>query len=268
MSKMIRPCACWATMFAALFSTTTSFAAEPMVDVLGKSAKVVDLTYTLNEQTPYWPGENYVPFELKTIATIEKNGVLSKAFSMPEHLGTHLDAPNHFELNQPAVEKIAVDQLIGPGIVIDVAAQAEANPDYRLVRADIDAWEKEHGRIPDGAVVFLHTGWDLFWTNYPRYKNQDVGRVMHFPGYSEEAARFLVSQRKIRAIGIDTLSIDYGPSTDFIVHHVINGAGKYALENVANLGQLPAKGFTVIVAPLKIESGSGGPVRLFALLPN
>ncbi len=237
-------------------------AQEP--DVLGTT--IVDLTYTLNDKTPYWPGENYLPFELKTIATLENDGVLSKALSLPEHLGTHIDAPNHFEANQPAVHEIPPEQLIGPGIVIDVAAKVEQNADYRLSTDDVKAWEKQHGRIPDKAVVLVHTGWGRFWDNYPRYKNQDVRGTMHFPGFSAEVAKFLVEHRNIHGIGIDTLSIDHGMSQDFAVHHVINAAGKYGLENVANLDRLPPRDFTLIVAPIKVENGTGGPTRIFAIV--
>ncbi len=121
------------------------------------------------------------------------------------------------------------------------------------------AWEGKHGRVPEGAVVLLYTGWSRFWTNYARYKNQDPMGKLHFPGYSEAAAKVLVGERKARGLGIDTLSIDPGLSRDFAVHHVVNGAGRYGLENVANLDRLPPRGFHVIVAPLKIETGSGGP---------
>lgn len=237
-------------------------------DLVSGRLSIVDLTWTLDENNPYWPAENYEPFRLTTIATIEKNGVLSKAFYTPEHLGTHLDAPNHFEKNQPSVDEIQAGDLFARGAVIDVAAQSETDADYRLTLADIAAWEKTHGRIPDGAVLFLRTGWGRHWTNYARYKNQDATGKMHFPGYSEEAARFLVNERKVRGLGIDTLSIDYGLSKDFIVHHVVNGAGRYGLENVARLDQLPPRGFFVFVAPVKVRSGSGGPTRIMAVLPR
>jgi kynurenine formamidase len=230
--------------------------------------KVVDLSYILNDKTPYWPGKDYQPFKLTTIATIEKDGVLSKTIFMPEHLGTHIDAPNHFEKNQPAVHQIETQNLFARGVVIDVTLQAESNPDYQLQVADIEAWEKANGKIPDGAVVYLMTGWHRFWTNYDRYKNQDAMGQMHFPGYSAEAAKFLVEKRRVKGIGIDTLSIDPGTSKDFAVHHVVNGAGRYGLENVARLDELPAKGFYVIVAPLKIEDGTGGPCRIFAMVPS
>jgi kynurenine formamidase len=237
-------------------------------DVVTGRAKLVDLTYVLNDHSPYWPGENYQPFKLVTIATLERDGVLSKAVSFPEHLGTHLDAPNHFEANRPSVDQIKPEQLFAPGVVIDIAMQAEANADYALTHEDVTAWEAEHGAIPDGAVVLIHTGWGRFWTNYDRYKNQDVRGGLHFPGCSKAAAEFLVTERMVRGLGIDTLSIDPGVSKTFDVHHVLNGAGRYALENVAHLDELPAKGFYLVVAPIKIEDGTGGPARIFAIAPH
>ena len=237
-------------------------------DLFNAKIRVIDLTYTLNGKNPYWPGDNYRPFELKTIATLENDGVLSKVISMPEHLGTHIDAPNHFEKNQPAVDQITPQQLFGPAVLLDVTAQAEQNADYQLGMTDIEAWEKEHGRIPDGAIVLLRTGWGRFWNNYDRYKNQDALGKLHFPSFSAESARFLVNKRKVRGVGIDTLSIDRGISKDFHVHHIMNRAGKFGLENVANLDKLPPRGFYLVVAPIKIETGSGGPTRIFAVVPD
>jgi kynurenine formamidase len=229
--------------------------------------KIVDLTYPLNDKSPFWPGPDYAPFSLKTIATLEKNGVLSKTFSVPEHFGTHLDAPNHFESNQPSVDEIKPENLFAPGVVIDASMQASANADYQLTVQDVTRWEQEHGRIPDHAIVMLNTGWGEYWKNYPRYKNQDSLGKMHFPGYSLEAAKWLLKERQVKGIGIDTLSIDYGLSKDFAAHHAVNGAGRFALENVGHLDQLPARGFYLTIAPIKIETGSGGPTRIFAILP-
>jgi kynurenine formamidase len=237
-----------------------------LADVAAGKATIVDLTWTLNEKNPYWPGGSYKPFELTTIATIEKDGVLSKAFSMPEHLGTHIDAPNHFEKNQPTVAQIDPQLLFGPGVVIDISVRAEMDHDTELTVADIKAWESEHGRIPDGAIVFLKTGWGRFFWNYSRYKNQDAMGRLHFPSFSGEAATFLMKERKAKGVGIDNLSIDRGISKDFAVHHIVNGAGRFGLENVAHLEKLPPRGFQVIVAPIKIEQGTGGPVRVFAVL--
>jgi kynurenine formamidase len=230
--------------------------------------QLVDLTHALNEKSPFWPGDDYQPFQLRTIATIEKNGVSSKAFSMPEHFGTHIDAPCHFENGQITVAEIAEKDLFAPGVVVDITTIAEADADYRLNVVDLANWELDHGRIPDRAIVLLKTGWNRFWDSNVRYRNQDAQGKMHFPGYSADAARWLIKERNVRGIGIDTLSIDYGPSKDFIVHHVINSAGRYGLENVDQLDKLPARNFFLIVAPIKITSGTGGPTRLLAVVPN
>ena len=153
-------------------------------------------------------------------------------------------------------------------MVIDVSGAVAADPDYRLTTSEIARWEREHGPIPQEAVVFLHTGWGAYWNNYSRYANHDARGKMHFPGYSVEAARFLIDERKAKGVGIDTLSMDYGLSRDFVVHHVVLKAKRYGLENVANLDRLPPRGFFVVVAPIKIEHGSGGPTRIFAVLAH
>ena len=251
---------------ARLYDRTPAKEATSLDDLFSGRAKVVDLTYTINDKTPFWPGPKYEPFRLKTIATLEKDGVLSKVFSMPEHLGTHIDAPNHFAKKQPSVDQIRTADLFAPGVMIDITTKCEQNADTMLTLADIRAWEKKHGPIPAGAIVFLKTGWARHWRNVARFQNRDVRGKLHFPGFSPESARFLIGRRKVKAIGIDTLSIDRGLSSDFQVHHIVNGAGRYALENVANLKLLPARGFYVIVAPIKIETGSGGPARIFAVL--
>jgi len=229
-------------------------------------AKFIDLAHPLNETNQYWPGDDYSGFELKTIATIEEDGVLSKAMSLPEHLGTHIDAPNHFEPNQPDVAELTPEQLFGPGVLLDITVRAEMDADTMLTVDDITKWEKQHGRIPDGAIVLLKTGWGRFWKNTVRYQNRDARGRLHFPSFSAEAARFLVEKRKIRGLGVDNLSIDRGISKEFAVHHVVNKAGKFGLENVASLDKLPPRGFQILVAPMKIEKGTGGPTRIWAMM--
>lgn len=229
--------------------------------------KIVDLAWPLNSTSPYWPGDRYEPFTLKTIATIERDGVLSKSFCSPEHLGTHLDAPNHFAPGQKSVDQLDPHDLFAPGVVLDIVAAAAADADYRLTAADVAAWEQRHGRIPSGAIVLLRTGWGRFWSQPVRYAGKDVQGVLHFPGYSVAAAEMLVKDRNVRGIGIDTLSIDYGPARDFAVHRVVNGRGRFGLENLAHLEQLPETGFYLFAAPIKIETGSGGPCRVFAIVP-
>ncbi len=215
----------------------------------------------------FWPGDNYKPFDVQTLATIEKDGVLSKSFYMTEHCGTHLDAPNHFEAKGQPVDQIAPDRLFAPGVLIDVSGPAAGDPDYRLRLEDVKQWEVAHGPIPRGAVVLLNTGWWRHWSTPAHYRGGDVQGQLHFPGFSPAAVRFLLSEREVRGIGIDTLSVDYGMSRDFEVHHMLGQAGRYGLENVAYLDKLPARGFYLVVAPIKLETGSGGPTRIFAILP-
>jgi kynurenine formamidase len=259
----------WLAAGPALSLAPADRAASPSLDQLCTGElKIIDLGYVLNASAAYWPGPQYEPFRLKTIATLERDGVLSKAFSSPEHLGTHLDAPNHFERGQPAVDQIPARELFCAGVVIDASGAAQADPDYRLSVADLQAWEQVHGPIPTESVVLLSTGWARFWSQPARYYNRDVGNRLHFLGYSAEAAEWLVGQRRVRGIGIDTLSVDHGISRDFAVHHVINRHGRYGLENLTQLDRLPPRGFYVVVAPMKIETGSGGPARVFAILPH
>lgn len=228
--------------------------------------RVVDLAHALNPQNPYWPGPGYGPFKYEIFATLEKDGVLSGRFALAEHTGTHLDAPNHFATGQISVDKLSAQQLFVPAVVIDVKSKSAENADYLLSPTDITAWEQAHIRIPQNAVVMLYTGWDERWTDFDKYKNADKAGTLHFPGYSAEAAKLLVEDRNVAGLGIDTLSVDYGMSKDYVVHHISHGKGKYHLENVANLGSLPATGASVIVAPIKIENGTGGPARIFALV--
>jgi kynurenine formamidase len=244
-----------------------ALSAASLADLVAGKLNVVDLTWPINDKNPYWPGENYEPFKLRTIATLEKDGVLSKAFCTPEHSGTHIDAPNHFERRQKSVDEIPLSQLFAPGVVIDVSVAVSMDPDYRVSVNDIRRFESTSGRIPDGAVVLAYTGWSRYWPNAARYANQDVRGTLHFPGFSLTAVEFLVRERKIRGVGIDTLSVDHGPSRDFGVHHALGKAGRYGLENLAKLKELPPARFYLIVAPMKIETGSGGPTRVLAILP-
>jgi kynurenine formamidase len=228
--------------------------------------EVVDLGHALNSRNPYWPGPGYEPFKFEIFATIEKDHVLSGKMAFDEHTGTHLDAPNHFVTGQVSVDKIPPQQLFSSAVVIDVRQQVDSNPDYQLTPAEVTAFEGAHGKIPEHAVVFMYTGWDQRWDDYDKYKNADAKKLLHFPGYSNDAAKLLVEERNVAGIGIDTLSVDYGMSTDFMVHHISHGRGKFNLENVANLGSMPPTNAFVIIAPIKVENGTGGPARIFALV--
>jgi kynurenine formamidase len=230
------------------------------------STRVVDMTYAINGTLPAWPGDGRT-FEAKVEATPEKDGYFARSFWTLEHYGTHLDAPAHFPPGKEYLDQIPVEHLFAQAVVIDVREEARKDPDYRLRVMRVEKWEALHGRIPAGAVVLLRTGWAARWPDQARYRNMDAAGVMHFPGFSVEAARLLIERGAV-GLGIDTLSIDYGASKDFEVHRVDLPAGLYNLENLANLEQLPEAGAFLISAPIKLEGGSGGPVRVFALLPR
>jgi len=225
---------------------------------------VVDLSYAINDKLVAWPGDPKV-FEATANGTVEKDGYFTRSFWMLEHYGTHLDAPAHFPPGKSTVEKIAPEKFFGPAVVLDVRPEGEKNADYQLSPAVIEAWEKRNGKIPAGAIVLLRTGWASRWPDVQRYRNTDAKGEMHFPGFSVEAAKILL-ERKISGLGCDTLSIDPGNSKDFPVHHLVLGAEVYQLENLRDLSSLPETGASLIVAPIKLEGGSGGAVRVFALV--
>jgi kynurenine formamidase len=236
------------------------------------SAKVVDLTHSFDEKTIYWPNSPSA-FKLTKLADGTTEGgyyYRMNSFCAPEHGGTHLDAPSHFAKDGWTADQIPLSDLVAPAIVIDVSKQAAADPDYRLTPADVRAFEKAHGTIPAGTIVLLRTGWGSRWPDRKRYLGDDTPGAtdhLHFPSFGKESAELLVKERKVAAIGLDTASIDYGPSKDFIVHQIANGANVPGLENLANLEQLPETGAWIAALPMKIAGGSGGPLRAVALLP-
>lgn len=235
-------------------------------------ARFVDLSYSFGPDTVYWPTERR-GFELEIVARGASDGGYwyeANRMCTAEHGGTHMDAPVHFAEGQLSTDRVPVEAGIGPLVRIDVRGAAARDPDYRLSVKDILAWEKLHGRISRGAIVVMYSGWGARWPDAARYLGSDVPgdtQNLHFPGFGEGAVRFLVDERDIKAIGVDTASIDHGPSRDFIVHRVLHGAGKPAFENLANLDQVPPTGATIIALPMKIEGGSGGPLRAVAVLP-
>ncbi|MGI8896967.1 MAG: cyclase family protein [Pyrinomonadaceae bacterium] len=233
---------------------------------------VVDLSYSFDSESVYWPTAE--PFHLKK----DFEGVTEKGFyysaykySAAEHGGTHLDAPVHFSQGRHTVDQIPLEQLMGAGIVVDVTKQCENNSDYRITTKDFLAWEQKHGRIPTGSILLLRTGFGRFYPDRKKYlgtEERGAGAVakLHFPGLHPDAARWLTANRSTKAIGLDTASIDYGQSTLFESHRILFDKNIPAFENVANLDTLPPKGFSVIALPMKIKGGSGGPLRIVAIL--
>lgn len=234
---------------------------------------MVDLTHAFDENTVYWP-TSPSDFELDRLAygrTEAGYFYSANAFCSPEHGGTHLDAPVHFAEGRDDAAAVPLERLIGPAVVIDVTAQAAADPDYRATADDVLAFEREHGRIPPGTIVLLRTGWSRHWPDPSGYLGPSApedASELHFPSYGEDAARLLVEEREVAAIGADVASIDYGQSEDFIVHQVVNGANVPGFENLTNLDRLPPTGAVVIALPMKIARGSGGPLRAVALVPR
>jgi len=236
------------------------------------SARLVDLSLTYDEDTLYWP-TSPIGFELTELAYGPSgSGYFYSAYSFctAEHGGTHIDAPIHFAENGRTAGEIPVRQLIAPGVVLDMSEEAARDPDARLDVATIEAWEARHGPVPSGAIVLLRTGWAERWPDALSYLGDDTpgdASKLHFPAYGGEAARYLVEKREVGALGVDTASVDYGPSKDFIVHQITASAGVPNLENVTNVAELPETGFWVVALPIKIGKGSGGPVRIVAILP-
>lgn len=236
-----------------------------------RTPTLMDLTYAFDEETIYWPTNKHFQRE-KTDWGVTAAGYwyASANFSASEHGGTHIDAPIHFGEGRSTVDQIPVERLIGPAVVIDVSAQCSRNPDYELTVEDLVTWESRHGPIPENSLVLILSGWGQRWPDRRRYLGSDTPdnpQTLHFPGISREAAEFLVSRRTVRGVGIDTASIDPGRSRDFPAHRVLNGADVYALENVAALDRLPSRGATVFALPIKIRGGTGGPVRIIAVVP-
>lgn len=231
---------------------------------LPRKTKVIDLTQTLNEHTPSYGGKEG-EFKYETLSRVEKDGYGSGTFFTHEHLGTHIDAPIHFCVGGKSVDKLDPNDLFLPAVVIDVRDEVKKNPDYLLTVEKIRIFEDEHYIAPHSAVLLL-TGWSNYYSDQSKYRNADDKGKMHFPGFSFEAAKYLVDGLKIAALGIDTLSIDNGSSNEFPVHKFVLSKELFMAENLTNLDQLPSTGAAVIFAPLKIENGTGSPARVLALI--
>lgn len=236
------------------------------------NARLVDLSHAFNSETLYWPTSPSA-FELEQLAFgMTEAGYFYAANTLctPEHGGTHLDAPLHFSEAGMSAHEVPLARLVAPAVVIDVSEQAEADPDYRLTRGDVLAFEREHGRIEPGTIVLLRTGWSQFWPDAEAYLGDDTpgdASNLHFPSFGEDAARLLVEERRAGVLGVDVASIDNGASTDFMVHRIAAAQNVPGLENLTNLDELPPTGAVVVALPMKIEGGSGGPLRAIAMVP-
>lgn len=240
------------------------------LDISG--SRIVDLTHAIDRDTIFWPTET------KTFELIEQHRGLtergffyaSNRFCLPEHGGTHIDAPFHFAKQGMTVGALPIERMVGPAAVIDVAAKAAADPDYTMSVEDVAAWEARHGKIASGSIVLLRTGWSSRWPDKHAYLGDDKpgdASNLHFPSFGVDAVRLLI-ERGVAVIGVDTASIDNGPSKDFLVHRVAGAANVVGIENLTNLDQLPATGAWLIALPMKIARGTGAPARVIALVPR
>lgn len=236
------------------------------------AAVLVDLSHAYDDTTVYWPTAE--GFQLRQDSRgWNDRGFYYEAntFTTAEHGGTHLDAPVHFAEGKRSVDEIPLTQLMGPGVVVDVTGMCEVDRDHLVTKEELLAHEQVHGRIPDGAIVLLYTGFGRHWPERTPYMGTELRGTagvaeLHFPGLHPDAARWLIRERSIHAVGLDTPSIDHGPSLEFLSHRALFEANVPAFENVANLDRLPARGAEIIALPMKIRRGSGAPARIVAVL--
>jgi kynurenine formamidase len=235
---------------------------------------LVDLSHDYSEQTVFWPTAE--SFRLDKVADgVTPQGYYYAAnnFATSEHGGTHIDAPVHFAQGHRSVDQIPLDQLVGEAIVIDVTTVSTAQPDYRVTTDDLAAWERANGEIPPAAIVLIRTGYSRFWPDAARYlgtaeRGDAAVAKLHFPGLHPDAAKWLAETRRVKAVGLDTASIDYGQSTMYESHRILYERDIPAFENLANLDRLPARGAFVVALPMKIKGGTGAPLRAIAMIPK
>jgi kynurenine formamidase len=247
-------------------------APEVARDPLGSNQRLVDLSHEYSDQSVFWPTAE--SFRLDVVAagmTPQGYYYTSNNFSGSEHGGTHLDAPMHFAEGRWSVEQIPLEQLVGPAAVVDVSTVSATQPDYQVTVADLTAWEQAHGSL-SGRIVLVRTDYSRRWPDAARYlgtaeRGEAAVPKLHFPGLHPDAARWL-AEKKVKAVGIDTASIDYGQSSLFETHRLLYEKNIPGLENLTNLDQLPASGASVIALPMKIKGGSGAPLRAVAMLPR
>ncbi|RQO51111.1 cyclase family protein [Pseudomonas sp. KBW05] len=223
--------------------------------------KVVSLSHPISPRIPLWPGDP--PVEFEDVASLEQDGYFLRRFSMGEHSATHMNAPNSFFAEGMGIEGYQPQDLVRPAVVIDVRAQS--TPDYEISVQDIEDWERQHGLIEAGSVVLMYTGWQHLWNDPTAFFGQDA-QGSHFPGIGEAAIGFLLEQRQIAGVGIDTHGVDPGQSSTFATNHAVLAGNGIVLECLTNLDQLPAKGATLVIGVLALEGGSGSPASVMALI--
>lgn len=227
--------------------------------------QIVHLSHIIDPTIPLWPGDP--PVEFETVAELDQQGYNLRRFSLGEHSGTHMNAPNSFYPQGMSIDQYPAESLVAKAVVIDIRKQAAANPNYALALSDVLAWEEQYGQIPQGSVVLLFTGWQSKWSDKAAFLNQDASGALHFPGFGSEATQLLLAERQIAGLGIDTHGVDSGQDTTFATNRLVLEQPRIVLENLTNLEQLPAIGTTLVIGVLRLLGGSGSPVAVLALLP-
>ncbi len=226
-------------------------------------SQVADLTHVLGPGFPSWPGS--APFTITQAVSYENDGYYGSVISYWEHIGTHMDAPVHFAPDGLFVDQLAIENLVVPAAVINITEKARANPDAEVTPDDILAYERRYGRLPANAAVLMASGWGARAGSTEQFRNSDSSGTMHFPGFGKDAIDFLLTERNIAGIGVDTMSLDPGNSTTFAVHYTLLATNRWGLENLANLESIPPSGATIFVGAPKVAAGSGGPTRVMAM---
>lgn len=231
-----------------------------------KYRKIVELSHPIEENMPCWPDENYKnTFTKKNLSRYQETGFYYNHLSFSEHTSTHIDAPIHTAKGKLSIEQLPIENFIVHGCVIDVTRKVKQNFDYELEVDDILEYERINGKIKSNSFIIMRTDWSDYWNQPKKYLNTDDTGIMHFPGFSKEPVEFLIKERFICGIGVETLSIDPGDSADFQVHKILLENNKFAIENLTNIKYLPQKNFTLIALPLRIVSGSGSPATVIGL---
>jgi kynurenine formamidase len=243
----------------------TGFVATAVSPAQARSfTSVIDLTHVLSPEFPTFFGVPGIVIEKRY--TLRKDGANVNWWHVTEHAGTHVDAPLHYSDAGVAVDAIPADQLVAPLAVVDVSTKAARNADYALTPQDLAEWEARHGPLPDGCCVALHSGWARYAGEAAKFTGRDAAGTFHFPGFAPAAAEWLIKERRVVALAVDTLSLDVGRSRDFRTHKIWLPSGRWGIENVANLDQVPPAGATVVVGLPKVKGASGGPARVLALV--
>jgi kynurenine formamidase len=262
-ARFLHQCLCCLALLAGVVSLTAD-------DSPFAGGKWIDLSHDFSTNTLYWPTAQRFTLEVEFHAHTDKGYFYAaNRYSASEHGGTHLDAPIHFAERGKTLDQLPIEQLTGSAVVVDVSAKANKDADYQITVADLKSWEAADGRIPNGAILLFNTGFARHWPDAKKYLGTDERGAsavakLHFPGLHPDAARWLVAERTLKAVGLDTASIDYGQSTLFESHRILFEKNIPAFENVATLDKLPATGAYIVALPMKIKDGSGGPLRIVA----